>query len=95
LDKGDYEKAHIEYEQAIKLLETALPDDHPDLARSIHNIGLTYERQGNIQNAIQYFDQAMNIAQGTLSSEHPLINLINNSQNRVSNIVESYITVRL
>ncbi len=92
MGKGDYDKALEEYSQAMKLLETALPADHPDLARSIHNIGLTYERQGDLEKAIQYFDQAKDIAQRTLSDEHPFINLINNSRNR---IVQSYITVRL
>ncbi len=95
LEKGEYHQAITEYHQAIKLLETALPADHPDLARSIHNLGLAYERQGNIQKAMEYFHQAKNIAERTLSYEHPLINIINNSINRISNIDESYITVRL
>ena len=92
---GDDDAALEKYHQAIKLLETALPGDHPDVARSIHNLGLVYERQDNMPKATESFDQALSIAERTLSAEHPLFILIQNSRERISKTIQSYLTVRL
>jgi tetratricopeptide (TPR) repeat protein len=95
LCKGEYDAALVEYHSAMKMLETTLPSDHPDRARSVHNIGLAYERQGDLEKATEYFDQAASIAERTLSAEHPLMNLIKKSRERISNAVETCIIVRL
>ncbi|CAF1283320.1 unnamed protein product [Rotaria sordida] len=47
LTVGNYQMALEEYEAAIKLQETSLPSNHPDIARTLHNLAIVHAHQGN------------------------------------------------
>ncbi|CAF1200789.1 unnamed protein product [Rotaria sordida] len=47
LTAGNYQMALEEYEAVIKLQETSLPSNHPDIARTLHNLAIVHAHQGN------------------------------------------------
>ncbi|CAF3998940.1 unnamed protein product [Rotaria sordida] len=47
LTVGNYQMALEEYEAAIKLQEASLPSNHPDIARTLHNLAIVHAHQGN------------------------------------------------
>ena len=51
LTTGDYDHARIEYEFALELQEKALPADHPDIARTLHNLAVVYSYLHDVQKA--------------------------------------------
>ncbi|CAF5195811.1 unnamed protein product, partial [Rotaria sp. Silwood1] len=76
LASRDYSKACEEYEIALKLQQQLLSSDHPDIARTLHNLALVQTHFGNIEQAKQYLERAEEIAGHTLSSKHPVVSLI-------------------
>ena len=44
---------------------------HPDIARSLNNLGVVWEKKGDIEKARQYHDQAYRMFVETLGEQHP------------------------
>jgi hypothetical protein len=53
-----------------------LGDDHPDTARSLHNLALFYEEQGHFAQAEPLYIEAVEIAERVLVGEHPNTKII-------------------
>jgi tetratricopeptide (TPR) repeat protein len=70
-----------EYNHALRMQEEALLADHPDIARTLYDIDLVQIHLDHREEARQYFQRAIHIAGQTLSINHPLMHLINDSQN--------------
>ena len=45
LNKGKYDSAKVLAQQAIKLAEKTFGSDHPNVAKSINNLGTVYHKQ--------------------------------------------------
>ncbi len=65
-----YPKAIIVYLRQIALSEQLYGKDHPSTATSYNGIGLVYFEQGKINNALEFFQKALNIREKVLGSEH-------------------------
>lgn len=78
---GDYEKARIEYEFALELQVKALPSDHPDIARTLHNLAVVYSHLHETEKAKEYLERAQETAKRTLSEKHPMMALLNQTSN--------------
>ena len=49
----------LKYFQKLDELRKALPPIHPDIAASLRNIGFVYYRQGKYGEALNYFQDAL------------------------------------
>ena len=68
---GDHKKA-LEYKlKALKIWETVLPANHPDLALSYNNVGYTYGDLGDHEKALEYKLKALEIFEKVLPANHP------------------------
>lgn len=56
--------------QALELRRQLLPGDHPDLASSLHNLGILHRLEGDFVQAESYFLQALDIRQKKLPDPH-------------------------
>ncbi|CAF4354276.1 unnamed protein product, partial [Rotaria sordida] len=68
---GDYSKALEFYEKSHKILEKALPSNHPNLAFSYNNIGGMYNNMGDYSKALEFHEKALKIREKALPSNHP------------------------
>ena len=80
LAAGDHDMAFKEYSEALKLQETSLPADHPDIARTLHNLAVVQMHRDRVLEAKEYLDRAESTASRTLPVEHPLIVLLNRTK---------------
>lgn len=56
---------------ASSIYEKILGEEHPETALSYNNLGICYEQQGNIVQALEYHKKALASRKITLGSEHP------------------------
>lgn len=80
LATNQYELAREEYENALKLQQASLPHDHPDIARTLHNLVLLFQRQQKFELAREYLERAEEIASRSVSMRHPLMIKINETK---------------
>ena len=78
---GQYDLSLLEYQGALELQEASLPGDHPDIARTLHNIAVVYAHRGDLIRAKEYLDRAEDTAKRMLSSKHPVMNLLGKTKN--------------
>ena len=45
-DQGKHEEAEALQKRALSIRETALGRDHPDIARNLNDLAVTYDNQG-------------------------------------------------
>lgn len=78
---GQYDLSLMEYQSALELQEASLPADHPDIARTLHNIAVIYSYQGDLIKSREYLDRAEDTAKRMLSNKHPVMNLLGKTKN--------------
>jgi tetratricopeptide (TPR) repeat protein len=59
------------YQRALRILETALGPDHPDVATSLNNLAALYRVQGNYGAAEPLYQRALRIWETALGPDHP------------------------
>jgi tetratricopeptide (TPR) repeat protein len=69
----EYNKALSYFEKVLKIRQTVLPSNHPQIAAINSNIGWLFECQGDYSNALDYYQKSLEIARKTLSSTHCLV----------------------
>ena len=58
-------------ESVLEFRRRILPPGHPDIAVSLHNISLSYERAGDMRRATDCAREAVRIWQAALPPGHP------------------------
>jgi tetratricopeptide (TPR) repeat protein len=74
----DYSKALEFFKKSLKIREKALPPNHPDLATSYNNIGMTYCNKNDYSKALTFLEKAITIWQTSLPPNHPDIETAKN-----------------
>jgi tetratricopeptide (TPR) repeat protein len=69
----DYDQALISLNKAIKIQEKTLSSDSLVLARTYHNVAVTYNLMERYDLASEYYNKTLKIRQAALPPEHPLI----------------------
>ena len=49
----------------------ALGENHPSVAETYHNLGMTYSRMGNVTKGLEYYNAALPIMVQALGHRHP------------------------
>ena len=57
--------------KAMKIREKVLPPEHPSLAISYNNVGITYAYMKDFSKAVEYLEKALEIREKVLPPEHP------------------------
>jgi hypothetical protein len=70
---GDFAAAERHLVDAARLQEQALGPAHPDLANTLNNLGVVYERTGRTDDAEASYRRAYAIARETLAPDHPFV----------------------
>lgn len=70
---GDYVTAELNLREAAALQETQLGSFHPDLANTLNNLGVVYERADSPAEAELCYRRAYAIATRAHASDHPLV----------------------
>jgi hypothetical protein len=70
---GDFVAAERHLRDAARLQEEALGPAHPDLANTLNNLGVVYERNGRTDEAEASYRRAYTIARETLAPDHPFV----------------------
>jgi hypothetical protein len=70
---GDFAAAERHLSDAARLQEEALGPAHPDLANTLNNLGVVYERNGRTDEAEASYRRAYTIARETLAPDHPFV----------------------
>ena len=69
---------HHQYEEALEMQTKSLEirtriyggDNHPDVARSFNNIGIVYDKKGDLENALVQHQKALEIRTRVFGSDH-------------------------
>ena len=72
-DQGAYDEALELYYQAVELYTQVFGQDWPDLAKSYNNIGVVYEKKGDLENALLQYQKALEVFLAVFGQEHPLV----------------------
>ncbi len=70
---GDYPLAERHLGDALRMQETALGPGHPDLANTLNNLGVIYERTERFDEAESAYRRAYAIARAALPADHPFV----------------------
>jgi Protein of unknown function (DUF2914)/Tetratricopeptide repeat len=70
---GDYSSAERHLRDALRMQETARGRDHPDLANTLNNLGVIYERTARPDEAEQSYRRAYHIARAAFPPDHPFV----------------------
>ena len=84
LAAGEYDLAKEEYENALKLQEQALPADHPDVARTLHNLAVVCSNRHDMEKAKEYLERAEETASHMLSAKHPLMIMLKQTKSQMA-----------
>lgn len=68
---GDYDNALVAYQQALKLRETTLGVDHPELIQNLYNLATTFEAKNEYVSAVKLYKRSQTIAIQNLGKNHP------------------------
>ncbi len=68
---GLYDEALRYAEIALKIKRSALGENHPSVAASLNNIGMTWFSKGSYDKALEYLEQALKIRRSILGENHP------------------------
>ena len=69
LSQKDLKGAIQANEKAMAIFRKTLPDDHPDLARCLNNLGFALEQAGNLKSARPCLEEAVSISRKSLADE--------------------------
>ena len=67
----NYSEAIQYIESEVKIIHSALGENHPGYTSSLYNLGLIYFEMGDYTSAEQYFTQSLAIKKNTLGENHP------------------------
>ncbi|MBC8404480.1 MAG: tetratricopeptide repeat protein, partial [Planctomycetes bacterium] len=70
-NRGDYTKAQVEWENALRIREIVLGPGHPDTATSLNNLAFLLQSQSNYEEARPLYERALAISEKVLGPEHP------------------------
>ena len=70
---GEYERAIIVAQEALKLAEDNVGSDHPDVATSLNNLASLYETQGHYAKAEPLYKRSLAINEKALGPNHPSV----------------------
>jgi DUF2914 family protein/tetratricopeptide repeat protein len=70
---GDYVAAELNLREAAALQEAQLGPSHPDLANTLNNLGVIYERADSPAEAEMCYRRAYAIATSALDANHPFV----------------------
>ena len=90
---GEYKLAQQEYESALEL-QKSLPSDHPDIARTLHNLAVVQANRGMMEQAQEYLERAEETARKTLSGKHPIMGFLSKTKNLMVDESKDYIYTR-
>jgi tetratricopeptide (TPR) repeat protein len=76
---GRHAEAQALLERAIALQERFLGPDHPDLARSLNNLGNLLQLRGDRNSAIPLFSRSLALSERALGPRHPQIAVLLNN----------------
>ena len=69
----EYDLAEENYRASLSMLKELYPDGmHPDISSTINNLGVLLRDQGNYDESINYYQEALEIRRVTLGESHPL-----------------------
>ena len=71
--KGNFVEAHEQHRAALAIEETVLGATHPDVAYSLHNVGIVLAEQGDHAAAQQRFERALEIVTTVFGPHHPRV----------------------
>jgi len=71
--RGRYADAEPLHEQALRIWESALGPDHPDVAISLNDLANVYSHEGRYADAETMFERALTIAERALGPDHPFV----------------------
>jgi Protein of unknown function (DUF2914)/Tetratricopeptide repeat len=69
----DYASAESLLREAVRLQESSLGSQHPDLASTFNNLAVVCEKANNLAAAGEFYERAFSIASASLDPEHPLV----------------------
>ncbi|MBC8116289.1 MAG: tetratricopeptide repeat protein [Candidatus Saccharimonas sp.] len=69
--RAEFDEARNVLERALRIYETALGSEHPEVATSINNLGRVLQDLGDLTGAKQAFEQALKIDETLFGPEHP------------------------
>jgi tetratricopeptide (TPR) repeat protein len=73
LMRRDLARAEVSYRNALRIQEATLPADHPDLARSLENLGTLLHRRGEHEPALELHRRALALRERALDPGDPAI----------------------
>lgn len=69
--EGEYGEAERQFQQAIKLNESVLGEEHPNVVVSVNNLGLALNGQGEYSEAERYYRRALHVREKVFGVDHP------------------------
>ena len=69
--QGEYDKALEWYQKDLEFKEKVLGKEHPDAAKTYHNIAEIYRNQGDYTTALDWNQKALEINEKVMGTEHP------------------------
>jgi tetratricopeptide (TPR) repeat protein len=74
--QAQYKPAVDLYERAIATKEVMLGPEHPEVAKTLGNLGVAYHRLGEHIRAIELHERAAAIFEATLGTDHPQVAMV-------------------
>ena len=71
LTRGERDEARRNFELALEARQRALPAGHPDIARSLANVGAMSRSLGRLDESIGFYERALALKNETLGPSHP------------------------
>jgi CHAT domain-containing protein/Tfp pilus assembly protein PilF len=71
--QSNYTAAEPLFQRALRIRETALGSDHPEVGITLNNLAHLYQDQGNYPAAEPLFQRALQIFETALGPEHPYV----------------------
>jgi tetratricopeptide (TPR) repeat protein len=82
-EQGDYDEAARQFEVALAIAGTFAPDD-PRVARSLMNLAIVYDIQGQDTKAERFYQRALALQEKVLGPEHP----------QLADVLEGYVALQ-
>jgi tetratricopeptide (TPR) repeat protein len=92
---GDYNRAILFAERTLSTREKILGSDHPDIALSLNNLGILFQKMGNLLEAKLCFERALVIRENTLEPDHPHTALSLNNLGGILQEMGDHVAARL
>mmetsp|Transcript_54192 Transcript_54192/g.65202 ORF Transcript_54192/g.65202 Transcript_54192/m.65202 type:complete len:115 (-) Transcript_54192:279-623(-) len=73
--KGEYAKAKKQYPGGLAIQLRVFGEQHVNVAETLNRIGVIHERLGDIDEAMQYYTNALSTYQNCLNSKHSHVDI--------------------